>query len=127
MASLSVTISNGLNLFGIAPSDKWGVYNWAAFTWGEGTADLPILFTKFLDNSLAATSDLGKNTTKFIDNSFAADADMYSEKLQDGVGYYYVFPNNVTELESRNETSYSLSVASTQSWSTLAATSISWS
>lgn len=127
MASFTVTMANSLNLFGVAPSNKWNAFNWNAFLWGEGTADLGVNFTKGISNSLSPDTTVGKTAQIGIANSLAPTADLYSEELQDGSGYSYVFPNNTTDGEARDFVTWSSGTAGSATWTSATVTSTSWS
>ncbi len=84
MANFTTTCLNTLNVFG--RSDQWNDYNWNAFIWGDGTADLPIRFIKVIDNSIAPDTTIPiKITIKVIDNAITPTSDMvkYAIKVVD--------------------------------------------
>lgn len=128
MANFNITISNSLNTFGLAESDKWGSYNWNAFLWGEGTMDLQTIL-----NLIVNTSDILVDTSiatilqinSIIDNALSLGADMSRETLTDGSGYAYVFGSD-TNIENKTSTSYSTVSPVTTTWTPRAASSTSW-
>ena len=124
-----MTISNRLNLFGPAPSDKWGGYNWGEFLWGEGTADLPTRSQKLISETQTVSDSLTLHAAFYISlsDTFTLDGDMGSESLQDGSGYYYVFPDNTTEAENRDIPTWAEGTGSSQSFTCQAAGTSSWS
>lgn len=128
MADFSVTINTGLRVFGIAPASQWGAYNWGAFLWGEGTTDLATAYEKQLSDTLSSDSAISERD---IWHELAADAvtlsaDMGSEALFSG-GYSYVFPDRVTEGESRTFTSWSSGTATQPAWTSATASQTTWS
>lgn len=154
MANFSKTISNVVNAFGAAPSDKWAEYNWNAFKWGDGTNDLQVLINHFsidntvtfdtaytlfpgynrtlsIANSLLPDTTMvlspGYNSTLSIANVLAPVADMYSESMQDGSGYYYVIPSDTTNFENRATPTYVAGTPGSTAWTSMAASSTSWS
>lgn len=127
MAAFTITITNSINLFGPAPSNKWNQYSWNSFKWGEGTNGLPKDVAKVVDNSLTLDSSVGKTAKKTVTNALTVTVDMHSETLRDSSGYLHVFPSNVTEGESRAIPSWSQGSAGSSSWSQAAASSTSWS
>lgn len=130
MADFTKTMTNSLNLFGGAPSNKWASYNWNAFIWGEGTADFAVSFLKILDSGAITPSDayiINVDFSKSLTNSLSVDADMGSETLRDSAGYLYVYPNNVTEAESRSFASYTSGSDASNSWSSASVSSVTWS
>lgn len=74
MADFSTTCLNSLNVFGTA--DRWNAYNWNAFIWGDGTADLETRTTKVIDNSVTVTSDDVRYIFKVIDNAITPASDV---------------------------------------------------
>lgn len=127
MANFNITISNSLNFFGPAPSNKWNQYNWNSFLWGEGTTDLAVSAVKVITNDLAPTDAVAKSAHRVFAEELFATADMGSETLRDGEGYYYNFPDRTTEAEDRDFPDWSQQSASSTSWASQAAASTSWS
>lgn len=149
MADHNISISNSLNTFGPAPSDKWNDWNWNAFKWGEGTEDLQVFVNLIVNtSSLSPTSemyfgfmhmlDIGSTAlTSSVDpylytgitigNDLSVLADMYSESLQDNRGYYYVFADRTTEAENRFNPTYTENDATNTTWASAAVSSTSWS
>ncbi len=128
MVDFNKTIVNRLNLFGIAPSDKWGVSStWGAFLWGEGTVTSVQLVTKVISESLTIDSVINKTPYLTIINSISLDADMTGESLIDGNGYYYNFPDRTTEAEDREDTTYTSGTTSTSGWVETSQGSTPWS
>jgi hypothetical protein len=58
-------------VFSPDPTEKWATLVWGTDSWGYGTADLPILLTKGLSNSLSLSSTVGKIPYKKISESVA--------------------------------------------------------
>ncbi len=84
MTNFSKTCTNILNVFGRA--DLWNDYDWNAFKWGDGTADLPIRFTKVIDNTVTPDTTIPiKIFVKVVDNSVTPTSDMvkYFSKVVD--------------------------------------------
>ena len=63
MADYSVTISNGLTIYGMAPTSKWDVDKWDEFKWTTDD-DLPTLFTKGIFEGLSLADLVRKEVTK---------------------------------------------------------------
>lgn len=127
MADFNITISNSLNLFGPAPSNKWNAYLWNAFLWGEGTADLAVAVGKIISNALALSDALAKSAVHVISESIGVTGDMGSEYLTDAAGYTHVFPSDVTNAEDRDFPDWSSGAAGSPAWATSTAGSTTWS
>ncbi len=151
MADHNITISNSLNTFGPAPTDLWNEWNWNAFKWGEGTADLQVFVNLIVNTSALAPSSavelfwnfyisiadaslvLDSSVTPYfytsinIANTLTPVADMYAESLTDGSGYNYVFPSNVTDAEQRTIPTYTDVDGASTTWTTSTASTTTWS
>lgn len=129
MADFTITVSNSLNLFGPAPSNKWNAHLWGAFRWGEGTTDLQVDVVKLLGNALTIADSLTLQSAVFltVSNSLSLSSNPSNEGLSDGAGYSYVFTGNVTNAENRVETSYSQGSAGAQSYAAGTPPSTNWS
>ena len=127
MADLFKTITNEFNVFALAPSNKWGEYNWGAFRWGEGTNTLPLQIGKFLSETVSFTDSYYRAATKKISETVTmGDFEATVETLSDGSGYSYVYPGNTTDADDRVATSWTSAAAST-SWTSGPGTGTSWS
>ena len=133
MADYSQTITNTLTLFGDSPSTKWGAgspytMTWGTSKWGEGTEDLPVAVVKGFPETITVTDSLSKATIHVVDvGSLAPTYEGVEETLQDGSGYYYVFPKPTTDSDERNNPSYTSSTAGSQSWTCASVSVLSWS
>jgi hypothetical protein len=128
VADFNINISNSLNVFGIAPSNKWGAWNWGAFLWGEGTADLQVSVVKLISESLTVDESYsGQSVTKLIAESFTVDSDMESETLTDGNGYLHVFHDRTTEAENRQFATWTSGTAASGTWTSQAVAATTWS
>ena len=127
MTDHSITVANSLNLFGVAPSDKWNAYAWNAFLWGEGTADLGVAVVHLISNSLTLSDAYGKGVTKLVSETLSVTGDMSSEVLFDAEGYRYVFPDRTTEGEERDFSTWTSGTAASATWTSGTVTSTTWS
>jgi hypothetical protein len=127
VVAYNITISNSLNLFGPAPSDKWNQYNWNAFLWGEGTNDLVELVFKVISESITPDTTVTKIPLRIIENSISPTSDMGFERLRDSNGYYHVFPDRTTEGEDRDFATWTQGSPSAASWATAADAATVWS
>lgn len=132
MADFTKTITNSINVFGPAPSSKWGNYNWGAapganvLIWGEGSADLSNSVGKALSNSFTISDSLNKNPNRVIANSVIPSFETEYESLADSNGYNYVFVRPTINAELRNISTYA-TVSTSTSWSCAAVSLSSWS
>lgn len=83
MANFTQTVTNRIEMFGNAPASYFDRYNWNEFIWGEGTAPLIKVPGKVLGNVVNVTED---------------STEVY---LRNRAGYYYNFPDRVTNAHSR--------------------------
>lgn len=127
MTTYSMTISNGLNCFGIAPSNKWGDWNWGAFLWGEGTQDLPIDFMKVLDNSQASDTEVSKIPYHLISNDLTATGDRSAEYVQDAQGYFHVYSDRTTDVEQADTPTWASGTVTAPTYTSQAVGSTTWS
>jgi hypothetical protein len=128
LADLSITVSNQLNVFGAAPSDKWGAFNWNAFTWGDGTADLGVHVVKLISETLTPDSAMGGfSVVMLVSDSLTPTSEMTSETLRDAAGYSYVFPDRTTDAENRDFVTWTAGSTGTVTWTASSTTSTSWS
>ena len=127
MANLSQTVTNSLNLFGVAPSDKWNAYAWNAFKWGEGTQDLGVHIIHAITNSITPDTTVIFSVTKLLSNTLTVTEDMSSERLTDSEGYAYVFPDNTTELEGRDFTTWTAGTSGSATWTSGTTAVTTWS
>lgn len=128
MADLTKTITNSLNIFGGSPSSKWAAWNWNAFKWGDGTADLAVDVTHLISESVAPDSAILQNdVVHLISESLASTSEMISETLTDGSGWYYVFPSDVTNHENQSLASYTVGSTPSNTWTAASASTTTWS
>jgi len=103
LADLSQNISNSLNLFGGAPANQWGAITWGVDDWGYGANSTLLRFTKLVANAQASDTAITKsgNFVRTIENTQGLSSAPDALYLQDGSGYFYIAPNNTTDLEER--------------------------
>jgi hypothetical protein len=127
VAALSKTVTNRLNVFGPAPSNKWNAYNWNAFIWGEGTATLQKSIFKVLAETITPTDEFTRAQIRTIDNSLSPVSGMNLENLRDSAGYLHVFPGGVTDATERASPSWVDGTGASTSWTSSSTTATSWS
>lgn len=153
MADFTKTISNGLNLFGLGPTTKWGDANgfsytmtWGTSLWGENgfvivheveklIANTPT-FDTIIINDVIHYNDIGSMVLdsaiindviiNFDFGTMVVSADLSSEILSQG-DWNYVFPPNVTNLEGRAFTSFTCGSAQSTSYTCLSVATTTWS
>lgn len=130
MADFSIAISNSVNVFGVEISTRWGQSEfpytmvWGTSLWGYGyTTVLDV--QKLIDNSISPDTTIINETTKLISESITPAFETSSETIKNGI-WNYVFTNNTTEAEERDSTSWSSATASSVSYTSLTATSTTW-
>ena len=132
MADHTISVTNSVNIFGPAPSTKWGANSpytmtWGTSKWGEGTEDLITRVEKNLTSeTLTLANALYFHANKVLENSITPTSETTSEGLQSGI-YSYVFVGPTTEAESRSESTYTSQSAGTTTYTSAAATSTTWS
>lgn len=127
MANLSITIENGLNVWGPAPSSKWGDWNWNTLIWGEGNEDLQVwVVTQHTSNELALTTSIYRVITKTIGQTLSLLGDMGSEVLSNN-DWVYNYPDRATDAEDRDPVDWTESGDSTTAWTESTDGSTDWS
>lgn len=129
MADFSVTVTNTVNCFG-SPADLWNVFNWGSFKWGDGTSDYITSIGKNLTTQTITADSVMSMLVEFnitVQNSLAAASDRSSANLRDSVGYYYVFPSEVTDAENETIPSYTEVSVSAQTFTSASSPSTTWS
>lgn len=127
MANHSITIENSIGVFGPAPSNKWGDYNWNAFTWGEGNEDLPVwVVTQYTANAIALSMAIYTRVTKFIGQTLTVAADMGSEVLKNG-DWTYNFTDRATDAEDRDTATWTGDPEESTTWTEDAEENTEWS
>src|SRR3990167_1891097 len=128
MADLTQTLSENVNVFGVAPSNKWNEYNWGSFLWGEGTNKVKTETDADISDSTTGISDaIRGNPDARISDEISPTSDLSSETLKDSEGYFYVFQSNTTEGEDRDIASYTSQAAGSTTYTSQAAASVIWS
>lgn len=114
MADLAQSVSDSINLFGGAPSSKWNEYNWGSFKWGEGTTPTVWSLDHLIGETEALSDAFYKTPEILFDEALALSTDMIELYRRDRAGYYYSYPDRVTNVDSATTASFSqVSVTST--------------
>jgi len=127
VADFTKTITVSVNLFGVAPSNKWNAHNWNAFLWGEGTTGLEARVVKVITESVTPTLSVQKAVQRVRSLALTLSGETSSETLKDAAGYLYVFPDRTTDAEGRDIPTWTSGVAATASWATAALATVTWS
>jgi hypothetical protein len=127
MAEFSFTISERMNVFGGAPTSKWAAYNWNAFKWGEGTAQLELGLFLATHESQSSLEALSVQPTMGISETISAAESLPSLSVRDMAGYYHVFPDRTTEVTGLDLPTWTSGAASAASWVSVALNAPSWS
>lgn len=128
MADLSISISNSLNCFGGAPTNKWNAFEWGDFLWGEGTADMLQMVVKVLPgDALSLTGAVtAKSLTHRLAETLQPSGDMTSELLSDGAGYTYLSPDRAADGEARDPVDWTEAQDQQAGWTEGAEPSTDW-
>ena len=124
MADFAITVSNTLRVVGPAPSSKWGAFNWGGL-WG-GTDDLIFSVEKLLANGISISTAIYKSLSRTISNTVTTASRMNLGSLRDENGYYYVFPDNVTDPDNRYFPTWTESSEPSTSFTTSTEPTTSW-
>jgi hypothetical protein len=110
---------------GPSPTSKWGVMLWGQ-RWGE-SGDGIFDVIKLIQDTLALSSDVTAiNPNKLISNTLTFSSDMNLGTLTDGSGYTYVYPNAVTDLDSRSFASWTEATEQSTSYTEATEASTTW-
>lgn len=129
MTQFNFTVSERVNVFGVAPTDVWNAYLWNAFKWGEGTAPLPLGIALGIAESQASTATVAMVAGFAISvaETQASTAAVEDVFVRDENGYLYVFPDRATDFEDRDEPSWTTSSTTAASWTSGTAAVTTWS
>ncbi len=127
MADLTQTVTNNMNLFGGSPPALWNQYNWNAFVYGGTTPVIWHLEMITGGNTLTLTDALDKTLEKVIGESLAATSDVTAIYLQNSTGWYYNFPDRVTNANSMVTAGFGSVAVSSTSWTANLAGGTTWS
>lgn len=144
MADLSVTIAVTTTVMGLSPATVWNQGQWGSFNWGY-TGDFVTEVTKGIDNSEAATTSFNFEVTHAVEESLPSDSTLAFEYekhidvsvsptsglpawyLQDGSGYFYVFPDRTTDGEERDYPTWTSGAVAAGAWTSSTVGSTTWS
>lgn len=130
MATYSMTIANGLRVFGPDMATPWGdseYAQWGTMLWGY-TQDVVIGVSKVIGNTITTDSQVNKSPVKIVGfGSVALDYDMSSESVYNGPGWQRVFIGPAVDAEDRAITTWTASPSTTQTYTSSTASSITWS
>lgn len=129
MADHTKSVTNSVNLFGGSPASLWNQYNWNAFKWGEGTTTMIWHLEHRLSSETITLTDAlaALSVGKLISNEQALSSDMTALYHQDRAGYYYNYPDRVTNVDSAVTASYTQVAVTSQSWTTYTTGTTVWS
>lgn len=103
MADLTITVRDGLNVFGPQPTNRYGLNEYGE-NWAYGDRDLQTNVSKFLSEIITLAETVSFLVTYFrtYTDSFSI-ADIITASLRDAAGYYYDdsdTPSTYTEMTS---------------------------
>lgn len=126
MADHVKSLTERVNVFGLAPSTKWNEFLWGVGFWGEGSTGIPESITKHVSESIISDS-VRTETGKSIGDALTVLMAMTDTKLTDGSGYSYVFPGGVTDAEEQVMTDFTRESSVSTTWTKQSAGNTSWS
>jgi len=133
MAALSITINEGINLFGAEPSNKWGTVLWGE-KWGFGNVGIVQEIYQNLDDAVVANVIVMTDTvsTLFrivltIEDSITMIGDLNNVNLIDAVGYRYIYTTPTDDSEDAPATNWTASSVPTTVFSNVSQSSTPWS
>ncbi len=100
MTNFAITVTDRINLFGIAPADLWGQMRWGDL-WGAGTnPEVQAVQKPLAMGSVIITDTKATDSTKRPPSEVLTLLDdLGSITLVDAAGYYHVFRGQVTNLD----------------------------
>lgn len=125
MADHSISISDGVSVFGLAPSNKWGTLVWGEGNWGGDDNGLIKVVEKPISETQTVEDDLYKAVKKYLAETQSVSAAQTDTELTDGSGYNYVFPGPTTDAEEQVMTDWTQDSAST-TWTSGTVGSTEW-
>lgn len=128
MADAAITISNGLNVHGIAPSNVWGTMTWNQ-KWGSGDLGLPVTVEKFLAMETLTMDLVESHDVTFIktfSHTLSVAGDLSNEGLSDAAGYNKLADGSAN-FENRVFTSYSEAAEPTTTFTEVPRPGTTWS
>lgn len=126
MAALTVTISDGLNIFGPRPTNKWGDMLWGE-KWADGNEDLKTNVFKVLTQSLSCSDNIVLLIRRVVSDSLSASDILNNVNLRDSEGYYYNYTLPTNNAEDSASTDYTVSSEPSTTWTESSEPSTSWS
>lgn len=127
MADHVISVSERINVFGLAPSTKWGSFSWGTDKWGEGSPETIFLqIEKYLGESQASSDSIaGFDVTKYMSEIQPILAVETNTTLTDGSGYSYIYPGPTDDAEGQIITDWTESTQSS-TWTSMSAGSTEW-
>lgn len=114
-----------MRISGPSPTNKWGSFLWGQ-NWGE-SQDGYFTVTKYLANGVALSSDMATaQITKYLSSILSIASRINFGYLADGSGYYYVFPDNVTDPDNRFFPTWTESTEPSTSFTAASEPSTTW-
>jgi hypothetical protein len=147
MADFTKNVTNPVRVFAGGGASLWGVYNWNAFLWGEGTVEFRQDVVHVYSNSIPVTQAFAqKDVVHYMDantitcgdqfikharvdlsNSCSVSSETTSETLRDGSGYAYVFTSDTIEAEDRDTAVWASAAGGSNTWTSAAGVTTTWS
>jgi len=111
---------------GPSPTSKWGDMVWGVDNWGD-SKNTNFAIGKYISDSLTIADIFGKNSAKTFSETIAVVSRVNFVSLRDGNGYYYVFPDNVTDPDNRYFPTWTDTTDPVDRFTAVSAVSTTWS
>ena len=143
MTDFTITISNTMNVFGISPTNQWGVMVWGIDNWGPSEIFQKDVFKVVVDAQAMTTAYIKDithtitNTLSFIDAIAKIPTVTFSDTLNlsgntptiveyDGNNYQYIWTKPTVNVDLKVISSYSSTVNASDTYSGTVNTSTTW-
>ena len=127
MADHTKTISNRINSFGGAPSNKCGAISWGTDNWGYGANAVAKDVECLRTNAFSITDIINKSFTITTFNQFAVSSDVPTIYVIDSAGFYKLFIPSTTNGSDQVFTEYTRETSVNPGYSITVQTSTTWS
>jgi hypothetical protein len=126
MAALTQNLTNAVQVFGAADTEKWGTLVWGTDDWANDD-DMEFQVEKLISNSPSASVTLTFDATKIMTSTASVTNSLVTLTHQDEAGYVIVYPSDSENVVSAVSGGFTIVSIGADSFTTQAITSTSWS